>query len=131
MQQNIIVVVCGIIHKNNKYLVARRKNGKSLARYWEFPGGKVQNDETPEAALERELQEELQLPVFQVQFFTEHLHQSETQNILLKAYRCETKHEPQILIDHDDYQWLSPDEIINLMLAPADIAIADYLLMSH
>lgn len=131
MQQNFINVVCGIIHKNNKFLVARRKHGKTLARYWEFPGGKVQPHETPETALQRELLEELQLPVQHIQFFTENLHQSDTQNILLKAYRCDTQHEPQILIDHDDYQWLSPDEIINLMLAPADIPIADYLLKHY
>ena len=128
-QTKAITVVCGLIKKNNKYLVAKRRHGKSMARYWEFPGGKINENETAEAALVRELQEELQLPVSNVRYFTEHLHHYEGFSILLKAYWCETTQEPQILIDHDDYKWLTPQEIIDMQLTPADMPIADLLLM--
>lgn len=52
-------VVAAIIKNKDKYLVARRASHKSLPGKWEFPGGKIEKDETPETALKRELLEEL------------------------------------------------------------------------
>ena len=55
----MIRVVCGIIYKDDKILLTRRKKGKSLEGFWEFPGGKVEKEETDTVALKRELKEEL------------------------------------------------------------------------
>jgi 8-oxo-dGTP diphosphatase len=53
------LVTAGIIRRNDSVLLARRPPGERLAGFWEFPGGKVEKGETPEACLARELQEEL------------------------------------------------------------------------
>ena len=54
-----LVVACALIDADNRVLLAQRPEGKTLAGLWEFPGGKVEPDETPEAAVVRELREEL------------------------------------------------------------------------
>ena len=59
----MIRVVCGIIFKDDKILLTRRKKGKSLEGFWEFPGGKVEKEETDTIALKRELKEELGLEI--------------------------------------------------------------------
>lgn len=59
----VLVVACALLDKDNRILLAQRPEGKSLASLWEFPGGKLEQGETPEAALIRELREELSIEV--------------------------------------------------------------------
>lgn len=58
-----LAVSCILIDKDGRILIAQRPKGKFMAGYWEFPGGKLEKDETPERALVRELKEELALDV--------------------------------------------------------------------
>ncbi|MEW7009226.1 8-oxo-dGTP diphosphatase MutT [Lentilitoribacter sp. EG35] len=55
----VCVVACALVDADNRILIAQRPVGKSMAGLWEFPGGKIENGETPEGALIRELEEEL------------------------------------------------------------------------
>ncbi|WP_162654788.1 8-oxo-dGTP diphosphatase MutT [Lentilitoribacter sp. Alg239-R112] len=55
----VCVVACALVDADNRILIAQRPVGKSMAGLWEFPGGKIENGETPESALIRELEEEL------------------------------------------------------------------------
>ncbi len=57
----VLVVACALIDPDNRILIAQRPQDKSMAGLWEFPGGKVESGETPEAALLRELREELDI----------------------------------------------------------------------
>ncbi|MFA4977167.1 MAG: NUDIX domain-containing protein [Sphingobacterium sp.] len=71
---DLITVVCGIIFKDDLVLICRRKPEKSLGGYWEFPGGKVEDGESNEESLLRELIEELNLKVKIKQHFFDTVH---------------------------------------------------------
>ena len=116
-------VVCGLIKKGNQFLITRRKLNKSLGGYWEFPGGKIEGNESDIEALKREIKEELGIKIFNLSYFTENLHKYEKYTICLKAYLCETNSDPKKLIDHDSYKWCNILEIKEEELAPADIPI--------
>ena len=81
----IIKVVCGIIFKENKIFICRRKSEKSLGGYWEFPGGKVEQGESNEASLSRELMEELGMKVEVNGFYIGNIHAYEKFTIELIA----------------------------------------------
>jgi 8-oxo-dGTP diphosphatase len=121
---DMIKVVCGIIYKDGKILICRRKPNKSLGGYWEFPGGKVVNGESNEVSLKRELMEELQMEVDGIQYFFSAKHDYESFSIDLIAYTCNLKSWNLLLTDHDKYDWVTPGEILNWKLAPADVSLA-------
>lgn len=117
-----ILVTAAIINRDNQILLARRKPGKHLAGYWEFPGGKIEPGETPEMCLLREIKEELGLAIQVSTFFMENEHHYEDKSILLKAYFCTYLSGEVQLNDHDQVHWVNKNELMNYRLAPADIA---------
>lgn len=120
----MIEVVCGIIvNDEKKVFAARRAEHKPHAGYWEFPGGKLQAAESPEQALQRELKEELGADA-KVQ---EHLHtvswKNKTGSFDLKAFITSLNSESLELTDHDEHGWFTVDELNELELMVADIAL--------
>lgn len=122
-----IKVVCGIIWKEGKVFIARRKPEKSLAGYWEFPGGKLEKDEMPESALIRELKEEIGMEVKIRSFLGNKVHQYESFSIDLIAYHCEFVSASFQLTDHDEIAFVEPRELRDYKLAPADLFIVEEL----
>ena len=116
----MIRVVCGLIYKDDKILLTRRKKGKSLEGYWEFPGGKVEKEETDTIALKRELKEELGLEISELNYFSENKHNYNTFSIHLVAYKCTALDDPKKLVDHDKFEWVMVNEIGDFNLADAD-----------
>jgi 8-oxo-dGTP diphosphatase len=119
-----IKVVCGIIYDSNKILICRRNPSKSLGGFWEFPGGKIEQDESDEYALKRELNEELQMQVNITEYFGSSIYDYESFSVELIAYECNLKKWNLYLTDHDLYKWIHPVEILNYKLSPADIPLA-------
>ena len=117
---DMIKVVCGIIYKDDKILLTRRKKGKSLEGFWEFPGGKVEKEETDTVALKRELKEELELEISELNYFSENKHNYNTFSIHLVAYKCTALDDPKKLVDHDKFEWVMVNEIGDFNLADAD-----------
>ena len=126
----MIRVVCGIIYKDDKILLTRRKKGKSLEGFWEFPGGKVERGETDTAALKRELKEELGLEISELYYFSENKHDYNTFSIHLVAYKCKALDTPGKMVDHDKFEWVRVNEIGNFNLAGADRPLLEELEIS-
>jgi len=122
-----IKVACGIIWKEGKVFIARRKPEKSMGGYWEFPGGKIEEGENPEEALARELKEELGMLVNVTRFFGSNTHAYEKFTIELIAYECTFIEASFLLTDHDDWKFITPSALSDEKLAPADVPLANKL----
>ncbi len=123
-----IKVVAAVIVKENKILIARRKEGKHLEFKWEYPGGKVDNDENEKESLKRELKEELDISVSIDDYITESFYEYDKAKINLKAYFVKNYSGTIKLTDHDKINWIKIDELNNYEFAPADIPINNYLI---
>lgn len=124
----ITKVLCGLILKDNQILICRRKPEKSLGGYWEFPGGKLEDNETYEECLARELQEELGLMVIFGDHFKTVIHHYDQKAIELISYICETEYSEIKLVDHDKIEWIAIEDLLKWELAPADVPIAEALI---
>jgi|TARA_B100001059_G_scaffold220012_1_gene241621 8-oxo-dGTP diphosphatase len=123
-----IKVVAAIIKQEDKILIARRKKGKHLEFKWEYPGGKLENNEEENDALKRELKEEFSIEATIGRYLTESFYEYGSVNINLKAYLVESFSGDFRLIDHDKIEWIKIEEIKKHEFAPADIQINDYLI---
>lgn len=124
-----VKVTCGLIFDEERIFVCRRKKGKALAGYWEFPGGKVEPNETYEQCLKRELEEELGMQVNVVRHFRTVEYSYELFNIELISFVCEYVSSTLLMTDHDKYEWTTTNDLLRLNLAPADIEIAKALIL--
>jgi 8-oxo-dGTP diphosphatase len=121
------LVAAGIIRRNCAVLLARRSPEQRLAGFWEFPGGKVEKGETPEACLARELNEELGIQTRIGEKFSESLHQYDHSTFCVVAYFVDwVAGDPRPKV-HDRLEWVRIDEIRGYKLLPADIPIVDSL----
>lgn len=124
----MITVVSALIKKDNKYLIGKRLTGyEPLIGKWEFPGGKVEKDETDEEALERELYEEFEMNIKATDYVTNSLYEYPNKLIDLKLYKCEYISGQFKLHDHSEYKWVTKEELLNYDLAPADIPLAEFV----
>ena len=122
------LVTAAVIRDGENILVVRRAPGEKLAGFWEFPGGKVEQSETLQECLERELFEELNIATKVSDIVAVSKYNYENGSIKLIALEAEILNGELTLSVHDKLQWLPPSEILGLKLAPADIPIAQALL---
>src|SRR5687767_5253806 len=123
----VIQVVCALIWQNNKILIARKKREKSLGGFWEFPGGKVKDNEDQRVALQREILEELGVTISSLRFFGEGFYKNDELSINLIAYQCTPSSYDFTLIDHDTFAFVEPKDLVDFKIAPADMFIAESL----
>ena len=120
-------VVAAVIRKNGRILITRRKNEGLLGGLWEFPGGKVEEGETDEDALKRELKEELNVQVRVGRFLMQIPHQYTHMKVLLKVYEAEILSGEVKKIGVSDYRWVLPREMRKYAFPAADKKILSYL----
>jgi 8-oxo-dGTP diphosphatase len=120
----IEVVAAVMYNQENQILIARRKREKSQGGKWEFPGGKVEEGESHQLALERELMEELNVVGKAGQLIGHNTHHYPNKKITLYAYKTEFISGEFKLIDHDQIEWISAECLSKYDLAEADIPIA-------
>ena len=117
------IVTAGIIRRDGSVLLARRSPGERHAGFWEFPGGKVENGETPEACLERELKEELGIQTRIGEKCAQNLYQYDHGSFCIVAYFVDwISGDPHPNV-HDQLEWVRIDELMGYKLLPADIPI--------
>ena len=123
-----ILVVAALIKKNNEVLIARRSTGdENVLGKWEFPGGKVEPNETEGHAIEREIKEEFELDIKANKYITNNVCEYPTKTVDLRLYECEYISGEFKLHDHSEYKWVNINELLNYDLALADIPLAKYL----
>lgn len=123
----LIHVVVGIIQRNDKILIAERPLDKPYSGYWEFPGGKVENNESALCALIRELQEELGICVISAEALFQHEYTYPDKTVFLDIYRVtDFLYEPEGK-ENQVLQWASLQEIVNLQLLAGNHFIIEKL----
>jgi 8-oxo-dGTP diphosphatase len=122
MSRLLLVVACALLDQDGRVLIAQRPEGKALAGLWEFPGGKVETGEAPEATLIRELQEELGItvkepclaPLTFASFAYPDFH------LLMPLYVCRRWEGVVIAREHQALKWVRPNELRQFPMPPAD-----------
>ena len=128
----MIKVVAALICKDNKILIARRATGDpNVLGKWEFPGGKVEANESEEAAIEREIKEEFELTVKAKRFLINNICEYPEKKIDLRLYECEYLSGEFCLHDHFEYKWVELTKLIDFDLAPADVPLARYVMEEY
>ena len=123
----MIDVTAAILIKDGRVLIAKRKATDRLANKWEFPGGKVEDNETPEECLKREMQEELGIDVTVGKYLGESTYHYNHGSIKLLAFRTYWKGGDISLEAHDDYKWILLEQFKEIDFAPADITFVEKL----
>ena len=127
-------VVCAIIYNDeNKIFCTKRGPGRALEGKWEFPGGKVEKDETHEETIVREIKEELNsiiTPIKYIGLSTYEYHDlapHDDFSITLYAYKCKLISGDLTLSEHTDSKWVTVEEMKNMDFAEADKPLIELL----
>ena len=123
----LISVVGAVISRDGKILAAQRKEESSLGGFWEFPGGKIEANETPKEALAREIKEELEADIEIFEEICTVDHEYDFGIVKLTTFRCTLLSDSISLHDHQDTRWLSLHELRDVNWAPADIPTIEIL----
>jgi 8-oxo-dGTP diphosphatase len=124
-----VAVVCAILFKEGRILLAQRPPGKKLAGQWEFAGGKIEPGESAEAALHRELQEELGCSVRILRELAPVTHDYPWCRVVMTPFICELapgSAEPHPH-EHTALAWVKPKNLRDYDLAPADVPLLSEL----
>mgnify|MGYP000918244178 FL=1 len=125
----LLVAAAALVDTDNRVLLSKRPEGKSLAGLWEFPGGKVDAGETPEQALRRELKEELDIEVCETCLapFTFASHTYNAFHLLMPLYLCrnwEGEIAPQ---EGQEGAWVPARRLADYPMPPADAPLVPWL----
>lgn len=122
MSNILLVTACALVDTDNRILLAQRPEGKSLAGLWEFPGGKIEQGETPEESLVRELKEELGIttqtaclaPLTFASYAYEKFH------LLMPLFICRKFEGIPMPQENQILKWVRPDKLRDYPMPPAD-----------
>ncbi|WP_296099552.1 8-oxo-dGTP diphosphatase MutT [uncultured Agrobacterium sp.] len=125
----LLVAACALLDQDGRILLAQRPQGKSLAGLWEFPGGKVEQGETPEETLVRELDEELGITtkIACLAPLTFASHTYETFHLLMPLYVCRRYEGIPHGREGQNVKWVKPQALRDYPMPPADEPLIPYL----
>jgi len=121
MKKNVHVV--GAIIENDKHEIfcALRSPNMVLANYWEFPGGKIEEGESPEQALSREILEEFNCSIQVGEKIEDTIHEYEKFIVHLETYKASIIKGEPVVLEHAEIRWVPRNQLLDLNFAPADI----------
>lgn len=127
--KTIFVTSVALVDLDGRVLLASRPKGKHLEGMYEFPGGKVEEGESPESALIRELKEELDIDVQEscLSPFTFVTHQYDDKFILLLLYICRKWQGTPTAMEAQHLIWKTPNEMRDIAMPPADVPLVAML----
>jgi len=120
-------VVAGIIWKDGQYLAVERPEGTKMAGWWEFPGGKIEKDESRDDALVRELQEELGVTPLDFEYWRELVHEYDDFSVRLYFFHIRKYSGILSSLENQRMEWVDPAQPPTLDYLPADIVIVEAL----
>lgn len=123
-----IEVVAAVFIQDGKVFCAQRANKGPLALKWEFPGGKIEVNETKEDALKREIREELSTDIKVDKYIMTVEHQYETFHLTMHAFLCTVIKGSLTLNEHVNSSWMNKDDLFSLDWAEADIPIVEKIM---
>ena len=125
----VLVVAVALIDTDGRVLIAQRPEGKQLAGLWEFPGGKVEPGERPEAALIRELREELGIEAKEscLAPFVFASHAYDSFHLLMPLYLCRRWEGTVVAREHAALKWVRPNQLSDWPMPPADAPLVAWL----
>ena len=127
--KTVLVSAVALIDVDGRVLLAQRPSGKSMAGLWEFPGGKVEPGETPEAALIRELQEELGIDTWSscLAPLTFASHSYDDFHLLMPLFACRKWQGTPMSKENQKLKWVRPEALRDYDMPPADIPLIPIL----
>lgn len=128
MSKRMVRVVAAVISVNGQYLITQRRKTAVLPNLWEFPGGRVEANETDAAALMREVKGRLGVAIDVGQMISYVRHPYEQYTVDLHLYECRLLTPELRALAVQDFQWISSDEFDDYEFAPADEASMSKLL---
>lgn len=123
-KQDKIPVVCAVIVKDGRILSTQRSTTMPLSGKWEFPGGKVNTNESEEQALKREIMEELRIDIV----IEQRIGTTDSGDISLTAFLCKIQQGDIRLTEHSAFKWCDQTELSSLDWAEADLPFVRQLL---
>ncbi|MDN4078152.1 (deoxy)nucleoside triphosphate pyrophosphohydrolase [Paenibacillus polymyxa] len=121
------LVTAAIIHNDGEFLITRRGPDNKLAGKWEFPGGKLEPNETLEECVRREIKEELRIDIKVGQQLGESVYSYGDGSIKLIAFWATWVSGEIQLIDHDQLHWVNKETILQYDFLPADLPFVKQL----
>ncbi len=125
----LLVAACALIDVDRRVLIAQRPEGKSMAGLWEFPGGKVEEGETPEDTIIRELSEELAVTVTKpcLAPLTFASHNYREFHILMPLFVCRRWDGYPVPVEAQQLKWVRPNRLRDFPMPPADEPLISHL----
>ncbi|EFL45618.1 mutator mutT protein [Prevotella disiens FB035-09AN] len=122
MEKKLLNIVCAVVRKDDKYLCMQRlrKGPDYIAEKWEFPGGKVEENETDFDALRREIKEEMDWDIYVGSKLGNIKYDYPDFSIVLSAYDCMARNEDFKLLEHIDSRWLTKEDFDSIEWTAAD-----------
>ncbi len=126
MSKPTLNVTAAIIYNDGKFLICQRPKNKACGLFWEFPGGKIESNETPEACIARECMEELNIKLTDVKYFCDTEYEYPDKIIKLIFFKTKIDNPKQLEAkEHNDIKWVTKSDLNHYEFCPTDAKMID------